>query len=401
MKTIKGTLLATVAAVAMMPVTSVIAQAPTAGTAKLHGHVINPAGQVFDVGGEVKLTKDKSAVEKEQKMIYSFPIDKNGDYSGTGIAAGDYFAYVTQADKHIDRLEVKLADGEDKTLNFDMTREEYMKSMTDEQKKALEEFKKKNAAAVADNKVIANLNATLKTVREDLNNASKNGNPDVSTDVANMKQAVDARPNEALLQITYGDALQAQGDHLAHDDRANHTDPTKDDAVLAQYTAAVAAYKAGVDASVASKKPLIGDQGAAYNQMGNALAKSGKADDAAAAFENAAKLVPASAGMYYNNEAAIMFNNNKIDAAAAAADKAIAADPTRPDPYFIKGQALVQKATVDSKTGLPVAPPGCLEAYQKYLELSPNGAHAEAVKEVLAGFNQKIDTRYSANPKKK
>ncbi|HEY4356709.1 MAG TPA: hypothetical protein VGN16_13240 [Acidobacteriaceae bacterium] len=406
MKTIKSTLFTMVAAAALIPGTLAIAQTPmsnsaTQGTAKIHGHITNPAGMAFDAGGEVKLTKDKTAAEKEQRMIYSFPIDKNGDYSGSSVAAGDYFAYVVQGDKHIDRLEVTIKEGDDKTLNFDMTREEYIKTMTDEQKKALEDYKKHASAAIADNKVIANLNATLKQVREDLTNAAKSGNPDVSKDVANMKQAVDARPNEALLQITYGDTLQAQGDHLAHDDRANKTNPATDDAVNAQYAAAVVAYKAGIDASAASKKPQPGDQAAAYNQMGNALAKSGKIPDAAAAFESAAKLMPASAGMYYNNEAAIMFNNNKADEAAVAADKAIAADPTRPDPYFIKGQALVQKATVDSKTGLPVAPPGCLEAYQKYLELAPNGPHAEAVKEVLTGFNQKIDTKYNANQRKK
>ena len=36
--------------------------------------------------------------------------------------------------------------------------------------------------------------------------------------------------------------------------------------------------------------------------------------------------------------------------AAAAADKAIAADPKRADAYYIKGQALIPKATVDAKT---------------------------------------------------
>ena len=38
------------------------------------------------------------------------------------------------------------------------------------------------------------------------------------------------------------------------------------------------------------------------------------------------------------------------DAQAAAADKAIAADPNDPLPYYLKGQALIAKATVDPKT---------------------------------------------------
>ncbi len=37
-----------------------------------------------------------------------------------------------------------LKSGDDKTLDFDMTRAEYIKAMTPEQRKQLEDFKKKN-----------------------------------------------------------------------------------------------------------------------------------------------------------------------------------------------------------------------------------------------------------------
>ena len=45
--------------------------------------------------------------------------------------------------------------------NDDMTREEFLKAMTPEQRKQLEEFKKENASAVAANKTVANLNNLL------------------------------------------------------------------------------------------------------------------------------------------------------------------------------------------------------------------------------------------------
>jgi hypothetical protein len=51
---------------------------------------------------------------------------------------------------------------------------------------------------------------------------------------------------------------------------------------------------------------------------------------------------------------------------------------------------------MDDKTHKLVAPAGCLEAYQKYLELSPTGPYATEVKGILAGFDQKIDTSYKA-----
>jgi len=89
-----------------------------------------------------------------------------------------------------------------------------------------------------------------------------------------------------------------------------------------------------------------------------------------------------------------------MDGALSAADKAIAADPNRPDPYFIKGQVLIAKTTLDPKTQKLVAPPGCVEAYQKYLELAPDGSQAATVKEVLASLGEKVDTSYKATKKK-
>ena len=103
--------------------------------------------------------------------------------------------------------------------------------------------------------------------------------------------------------------------------------------------------------------------------------------------------------MYYYNEAATLFNAGATDDAASAADKAIAADPKRADAYYIKGQSLISKATVDPKTQLPVAPAGCLDAYQMYLQLAPDGPHAADVKQILAGFGQKIQTNYKAGKK--
>jgi hypothetical protein len=99
--------------------------------------------------------------------------------------------------------------------------------------------------------------------------------------------------------------------------------------------------------------------------------------------------------MYYQNEAIVMSRNNNLDATAAAADKAIAADPNKPLPYYLKGQALVSKATVD-KAGKIVTPPGCIEAYQKYLELAPDGPYAPEVKQVLEGMGQTVKASYKA-----
>jgi tetratricopeptide (TPR) repeat protein len=363
-------------------------------TASVHGHVNNPAGQAL-TSGDVKFTKDKSAKPEDRKYTNSFPIDANGDYKGSDVAPGDYLALVMVEGKTPDFQEVTIKAGDNKQIDFDMSRPDYIAKMTPEERKTLEEYKAKNAQASQANKVIANLNTTIKAVRADMASPS----PNFEKDQSDMKAAVDSKPDEGLLWITYGDTLQGGGDKAAAADRAAKKAPATDDAVMKQYTDAADAYKKGADLMAASKKPNPADQAIAYNQMGNALAKAGKTQDSSAAFENAAKLAPANAGMYYNNEAAVMFNAGQTDGALAAAEKAIAADPKRPDPYFIKGQVLIGKSTFDQKTQKIVPPAGTVDAYQQYLALAPDGKNAPAVKEVLASLGEKIDTKYSAHHK--
>jgi tetratricopeptide (TPR) repeat protein len=276
-----------------------------------------------------------------------------------------------------------------------LTSAEYTKAMTPEEKKALEDYKKKNAEVVSANKVIESLNATLKTVRTDLD-AAQPTHTDVSKDVDMMKQAVDAKADVGLLWLTYGNTLLAQGDHLKAADKKSGADATKDDAMLKNYSDAIDAYKKAQTLAAAQPKPDIPTQGAAYNQMGTVYGHESKPDDASAAFEAGAKVDPTSAGKYYKNEAVVLFNANQFDATVVAADKAIAADPKGPMAYYLKGQALVTKAAFDEKTQKLTPPPGCLEAYQMFLQLAPNDPLAAEVKQVLAQMGQKADTKFKA-----
>lgn len=386
------------AAIAILPA-SLLGQAKEAS---IHGHVNNAAGLPL-TAGKVALTTDKTLATKEQKLKYSFDIDANGDFKGTGISPGEYYAYVIVDAVHVDRLEVTLKSGDDKVVDFDMTRKEFLDKMSPEDKAALEAYKKGAAATLSANKVVANLNATLKTVRADLA-AAATEKGDVTKDITEMKAAVDAKPEESVLWLTYAETLQAQGDHLAKQDHTDHKAVLSDEAVMKDYADAVEGYTKSIALNAAAKKPDPLVQATAYNQLGNVQAKAGKVKEASDAFESAAKLQPANAGMYYSNEAAVLFNasNNgaaSIDAAGAAADKAIAADPKLANPYYIKGQSLISKATVD-KAGKIVAPPGCAEAYQKFLELQPDGPRATEVRELLASMGQTVTTKYKAPGKK-
>ena len=367
-----------------------IAQAQ--GSASIHGHVINPAGIALNKG-EVRLSTDRSAEAKDRKYQYKFPVDQNGDYKGSGIVPGNYVVFVFQDDKSLDYNEsVVFANTDDKTVNFDMSRADYLAKMSPEDRKALEEYKKKNAEIVAGNAKIQNLNALLTQARAD----NKAGNYDAA--IKAMQDATAAKPDEGILWITLGDSQLGSADAAVKAAKAAGTSTT-DPAISQKYNDAAASYKKGIDLNAASKKPSPEAAAAGYNQLGQTYGKLGNAKDSADAYEMAAKTMPAQASMYYFNEAATLYNASKLPEAEAAADKAIAADPKKAEAYYIKGQSLIPQATVDPKTNKIVAPPGCVEAYQTYLELAPDGPHAADVKGILEGIGEKVKSSYKA-PKK-
>jgi tetratricopeptide (TPR) repeat protein len=115
-------------------------------------------------------------------------------------------------------------------------------------------------------------------------------------------------------------------------------------------------------------------------KMGNVYLRLKRTDDAIAAYTKAAPLA-SDPGLAYFNLCAILYNTGQTDGALAACNKAIAADPGRADAYFVKGSVLVAQSTV--KDGKAIAPPGTIEALQKYLELAPNGPHAKDVRDML------------------
>jgi len=135
------------------------------------------------------------------------------------------------------------------------------------------------------------------------------------------------------------------------------------------------------------KRSPEGD-GLAQSSLGEIYIRTKRIPEAIAAFDEAVKVNPTQAGLYLGNETVFFFQTGNADAQLEAANKAIAADPTRARNYYFKAQALTTRATVDSKTSKLVLPPGCLEAYQKYLELDPNGQFAPDTKSIIAAAGE-------------
>jgi len=119
--------------------------------------------------------------------------------------------------------------------------------------------------------------------------------------------------------------------------------------------------------------------------LGEVYAHEGKVKDAQEAFDTAVKVFPSQAAQYRHNEMVVFFLNGQAEEQLAAAEQAIALDPARASNYYFKAQSLVSKATIDPKTQKMVLPPGCAEAYQKYLQLEPKGPYSADAKGALAG----------------
>lgn len=353
------------------------------GTATIHGHVQNPAGQAV-TNGEIRLTTDRNPTSTSAKFDYTFPLDASGNYKGTDIKPGTYLAIAYQGGNHVDFMPASLSAGEDKAVDFDMTRKEYIDKMSPADREAVAEFKKKNAETSQANSKIENLNGLLKSARA----ATSSGNFDVA--VKAMTDATTAKPDEAILWDTLADAQLGQANAAA---KAAHDAKTTDATVADKYAAAEASYQKAITLNAALAKPSPDLAAAANNQLGQAFGKTGKTKEAGEAYDAAAKADPAKAATYYYNEAATLLNANDAAGAAAAANKAIAADPAKADAYFIKAEGLAPSITQSADGKKFIAPPGLVDACNTYLDLAPTGAHAQDMKDLLAGLGETIDRK--------
>ncbi len=387
-------------AIAALPLA--IAQTPApanvAPTGKIHGHVTNPTG-ASQANGTVSLNKDT-------KEVASFPVDANGDYSGSAPPGTYTLVYRTPGltpDKETDKIDnVKIVVGQDTAADDDMSRKAYIDSLPEETRKNLEEMKKHNAEAMKANEVIKVLNADLKQAMADIHDADA-AKATVAQQLGASASKTDLAAKETEIKnAKYTDVvtLMTKDTGLRPTESVLFAYLGQGDLGLKKYDDAEAAFKKALELDAASKKPRPEIQGLAQSGLGEIYARTGKVADATAAYDAAVKIDPTKAGFYYKNEAVIYSQMGNGDAQAAAADKAIAANPNDALPYYLKGQALITKATVDPKTQRIVLPEGCGDAYQKYLELDPTGPYSADVKGILDSAGQKINSSYKATKKK-
>ncbi|HWG22194.1 MAG TPA: carboxypeptidase regulatory-like domain-containing protein [Terracidiphilus sp.] len=393
----------------------VLAQAPAAQTGKIHGHVINPSGAPQSSGNVTAVLSNKPS---EKGTV--FQVNQSGEFSGELPPATYNLIFRqpdTPPDKQVDHIDnVKVVAGQTIEQDIDMSRKEYISSLPPEEQKKLEEIRKRNSEALKANEVIKNLNADLKTVGQEIHDADMARATAVQQLGAGAtKQALDAKEAE-IKNDKYGHA-----EELMTKDSAARPDASILWARLGQaqlglkkYDAAEVSFKKALDIETASKKPSPDVQGLAESGLGEIYARQGKVPEATAAYDDAAKVNPAQAAFVYTNAAKIFYqvaqtagDAKTIEAQIATADKALATNPDPKNPntallYYLKGQGMISAPGAvqeDPKTHKLTAPPGSVEAFQKYLELAPDGQFATDVKGILAGFNAPVSSSYKAGKK--
>ena len=350
-----------------------------AQTASLEGEVKGEDGKPMP-GALIKLER------KDSKGSYKVKTNKKGQWFHAGLPLGNYDIMLEVDGKVMDTVKgVRTRMGDPLPINFDLSKmaekrkameqavstgkvtEEMSREMSKEQREALEKQAKERAAAMAKNK---DLNDAFNTGMEALKAKNFTGAVEAFDKAAVMD------PKQVVIWANKAEAHVGLAGTKTGDEQT------------AELAKGMEAY-----AKALELKP---DDAGMHNNFALALAKSKKYPEAQAELDKAAQLDPPNAGRYYYNLGAILTNVNQLESAGIAFKKAVDSDPNYADAHFQYGLFLFSKATITAD-GKTVAVAGTTEAFQKYLELKPDGQFAEAAKGMIQAAGSAIQTEYK-NP---
>jgi len=159
------------------------------------------------------------------------------------------------------------------------------------------------------------------------------------------------------------------------------------------------------DAANAYKQAIeLKPSAAYYNNLGGIYGRAGKIAEAMAAFQKSAELDPQNAAQAYRNGGITLYNTGRLKEAVEPLKKATELDPKNAQGWYLLGASLVYNMTtkrVGDKEEVVFAP-GTIEAYQKAIELDPNGPYGEQAKLGLEQLQQMapgIDIKVKAKKK--
>lgn len=372
----------------ILPLLVILAVALAAPLA--HSQTASVRGTCKDIDGKpiAGAEVEWQSIDTGRKSVLK--TNNKGEYFSLGFTTGKYNVKLSKDGKEIFHVNgVVLVSGDQPApTDFDLKKEQANaaagQGKTPEQLKAEQEQREKVSKEVN----------TVKALNDKITEAN------AAMTAGDFEKAI-ATLNDANAMDSTRDLIWARLADAYRQSAAKQTDP---DEKKKRYESAVTDYQKAIDlrkgSEQAAKDPAKTNKDLAgyYNNLAEAQAKDGKLDDAVASYNQAAQLSPEGAATYYFNQGAVLTNAGKVDEAVAAFEKVIAADPNKALAYYYKGINLIGKETVGADKK-PVEPPGTAEAFQKYLELDPNGPQAATAKAMLDHMGAPIETSFGSKKK--
>jgi tetratricopeptide (TPR) repeat protein len=365
-----------------------MACAAWAQTTTLEGDVKDQNGQPLK-GAVIKLDRTDIKTQKP----YEVKSDKKGHWLYTGLPYGKYDISCEVDGKVMDKVaEVQSKYGESTTVDFDLRKvaqqqaaaaranaageltQDQARGMSKEQKEQYEAQMKQRSEQLKKNKALDDAyNAgqdAMKMAAAEQDKAKKAA--DYQTAIDNFNKASQLDANQVAVWDRLGEAYAGLAGTQTGDEKTK------------SYDQAIAAYNKGL-----ALKP---NDAAVYNQMGNIYGAERKIPEATEALTKAAQLDPTMASKAYFNMGANLVNSGQPDNATEFFKKATDANPNYAEAWYQYGSLLMMKGKVDPKTGQQTYPPDTAMALKKYLELQPNGPHAQEASAMLQAMGETVQT---------
>ena len=344
-------------------------------TGAIRGKVIGKDGQPLQ-GALIK-------IERQQvRGNYKVKTRKKGNFFHAGLPLGNYNVNCEVDGQIVDRVgNVRVSLSDPVEITFDLQKlaarqkagptQTDLASMSAEERKRYEAAIRKRQQAISKNK---ELNETF----NDGMVALKMKNYPAA--VQSLTKASELEPGQHVIWANLGEAQAKLALTKAGAERSR------------LYGEAVASYDKAIE--------IDATNAAYHNNVGLVMVRAGQNEEGQLKLAEAAMLDPANAAKYFFNLGAVMVNTGNTDGAIQAFTKASEADPNFAGAYYQLGMALVGKA-VTQPDGTVTPAEGTIEAFQKYMELEPQGQFAASAQGMLTGLTASVETQYEDKTKKK
>jgi tetratricopeptide (TPR) repeat protein len=329
------------------------------------------SGTVTDVQGKPMVDYVVILKSEDTGTVYTLRTDKNGVYKQIGLKPGIYVITLKHKDKDQVIATMRYQIQADSANQFDIDLKKLVAMQTPEQeaaqKKQIEEQSK------FENMKAAFMAGQTKSDEADKARAEMMKAP--SAERSAMQPKVSGLYQEALQDFQHAQQAAPEKDpnlHIIY----YHLGYVNE--MMGNYDAAIAAYQKSIEL-----KPASPDY---QNSLALAYAKAGKAAEATQACEKTASLDQTKGATCWLNLGVVLYNANRLSDAVEPLKKAAAANPNNAQAWYLLGASLLANMTMKTEGDkmIPVLAPGTVEAYQKCIELDPNGPWGKQAKDGLA-----------------